>query len=600
MKLRHAWSLAALVGLLAVSSAGSAPAPLNKTALAQVPAGAPVVVQVRGVEGTADRMIAFFKNALPDQAPIIELAIKQGLMAGLDGRQLKGLAKDGPHFFALLEMPKAGDTNPKAALIVSVTNYAEFRDGLLKPDEKKKLEKDKGGVEVTVLEDGQSIFFVDRKDVAIVTPNKDAALSFTKPQAGLDTKISPTLAGKLLASDIGVYLNLDIFNKQYAEQIKEGKKFIDEGLKAISDNLGKPERGQIDAVRKLIEPTFQALEDSQGLLFGLEFRPTALALHAETELRPGTATSKALKDSKPARFDTLGLLPAGNMFYTAAEYSPELMRVINSLALSSVDLDTKEGKALKAALEEVEKAPQRSKVEGMNLPPSGLQVWTARDPVKTLEAQLKVLEALSSGATFSSGIVKDKPEVKKDAQKYKDISFTSVKINFDLEKMAEAFGAGNEIPAALKKQIADGLKELLGESVHTWVGTDGKLGFQVTAKDWAGAQKILDGYFKEEKTLAGQAGFRTIRKDLPEEANFLLLVDLVRYASSIIELMKPLIQGQGVQIPANYPAALPKDRYSYMGFGVILTPERASLDLLISADSINDAYKAFVAPFIGN
>ena len=47
----------------------------------------------------------------------------------------------------------------------------------------------------------------------------------------------------------------------------------------------------------------------------------------------------------------------------------------------------------------------------------------------------------------------------------------------------------------------------------------------VPAKDWAGAQKLLDGYLEGKATVGAHAAFRDARKELPAEATFLSLID---------------------------------------------------------------------------
>src|SRR5260370_19227240 len=69
----------------------------QESPLAQLPANTSVVFQVRGVERTKNRLVAFLKNAVPDLAPMVEAQIDEVLKNGFAaGRQLHGLNKDGP------------------------------------------------------------------------------------------------------------------------------------------------------------------------------------------------------------------------------------------------------------------------------------------------------------------------------------------------------------------------------------------------------------------------------------------------------------------------------------------------------------------------
>src|SRR5262249_60612231 len=110
----------------------------------------------------------------PDLAPQARAQIDEGLKKGLQGRELKGLPADGAIFVVFTEMPRPGEEVPRAAVIARVANYADFRDGLLKEDERKSL-KAEGGHEVATTEDGKEIYFVDRKGWVAVTTRKEAS-----------------------------------------------------------------------------------------------------------------------------------------------------------------------------------------------------------------------------------------------------------------------------------------------------------------------------------------------------------------------------------------------------------------------------------------
>src|SRR5580765_1792095 len=84
----------------------AAPA-LAQPPLAVVPAKAPVVVQVRGWEQTFSRLNSLLTKAAPDYAPLISGEIEQQIATVFAGRELKGLAKEGPIFVVLTEFPEA-------------------------------------------------------------------------------------------------------------------------------------------------------------------------------------------------------------------------------------------------------------------------------------------------------------------------------------------------------------------------------------------------------------------------------------------------------------------------------------------------------------
>lgn len=584
----------------AAIQAPAAPVPGDKGALALVPASAPIVVHVRGVEGTAERLLTLLKNALPDVHAMVASHLETALKEGINGRKLKGTAKDGPIFVVFLEVPNfQANQPPNLAVIVGVTNYDEFRDNVLLQGERKDLTKDNAGYEKTVMENGEAVYFVNKKDYAIITPTKETALAFTKSQPGMDSKVSKELTGKLLASDVGLFLRMDMFNKQYADQIKSAKDTLKGLIELASGQLAKSQKACVDLLKKAIDPTFQAIEDSQGVLVTAEFRPTGLALHGQSEMRPGSVTAEALKASSPSTFADLSKLPAGQMNYNGFKLDPAILRALGGLLYgATAEADSKEGKAVATALEQLAKAKPGVRVDAMSVPPSGVQVMHYEEPAKAVEAQLKLLESLAAGETFQSGVLKEKPKIKAKAEKYKGFELNEFEATWDLAKMTEEATSGQPLPEEAKKQLTEGMKKLLGESVHTWFGTDGKVVVQVTAKDWKAAQKLLDEYFNGTNTVAGVKAFAEARKELPAEATLLTLFDVPQYINVVGGFVVPLLS-QFAQLPPNFPAKPDQGVVAFVGGAVTLQPQRGSFDLFISATAAREFYNSVVRPLRG-
>src|SRR5207253_1031887 len=99
-------------------------------------------------------------------------------------------------------------------------------------------------------------YFIDRKDYVVLTMSEDVAKALVKKAAGLDGKISQELGAKLLASDFGFYLSMDMVNKEYAEQIKQGKELAETSIKTAIEDAGKnekaPLKSQLEIAQKMI------------------------------------------------------------------------------------------------------------------------------------------------------------------------------------------------------------------------------------------------------------------------------------------------------------------------------------------------------------
>jgi hypothetical protein len=591
---------AALIALLLLATAvcpgTAAPAPLSV-----VPSSAPVIVHLRGIEGTKDRLLVMLKKALPELAPQIEAFLDRVLKEGefSDGRKPRGLAKDGPAFFVLLDLP-APPNEPKFAYIAFVTKYDEFRDNALTEAERKTLKAEPDGYESATLDAGESIFFVHKGDIAIVTLDKDAAKSFTKDQKGSEERVSKEQSGRLLTSDIGVYVDMAAVNKTYAEQIKTAHQSAQDGLKAAEGAVDKSQRGTLALLHKIVDPAFQALEDSGALLLTFEFRPAGLALHIETELKPGSATAKALQGNKLSAFTALDGLSDRQIGYSAMESNKTLMALLGELLFGiQTDPDDRDAKALRAALDEMVNAGPGTRLEAYNVPVQALQFAHFADPSKAVAAQVKLVQTLASGMTYGGGLLKEKPKVTPKAKKYGDLEFTSVELVWDLEKMAAGVGGGSlPLPDDAKKQLPEAFKKLLGERQTSWIGTDGKSVVQVSARDWAAAEKLLDQHARATNTAGSNSAYRDVRKEMPAKASFIALVDVPRYVGLILEFAKPIIENT-VLIPLKLPTT-PSDLHTtYCGTALTLKADRASIDVFVSALSIHELYRAYVLPTIG-
>jgi hypothetical protein len=589
--------LTATLLLLVAPLTQAAPVPETQTALDQVPATAPLVFHLSGIERTKDRVLALMNNALPDQAPMVAEFLNKALKEGFDGRSLRGVPKDGHVFLAFLEMPRDFSGPPKAGLIVAVEDYAKFRDALLKDEERKSLEVNKeGGYESTAI-NGETIFFINKKTYAVITPTKEAASDFAKSYNGLGGKLSKELTDKLLGHDFGVYLSMDVFNKDYAEQIKTAKEAVnDQFLKQLEDS-GAVDKSMIDLYKNMIQTTFQAVEDSQGALATVDFQSTGLALHVQSELRANTPTAVLLKGSKPVAFADLDKFPADHAYYTAMKLSPAVFKSMGALAYGvTTGEDDKGAKEVKAAIDELMKAGPQEHVQSFGFPYAALTVQHYEDAAKAADAQLKLMEALQPGVAYRSMVLKDKAVLKRKAEKYHGFDLAEIRMKPDLEKMVEKADRRGALPEAAKKDMADMFKKLFGETVTSWVGTDGVAVYTVAAKDWKTAEKALDDYFAGKNTVGSEAGYKVVRKGMPAEATLYTLIDPIRFGGFMADFLK---MGFGAaHLPPNWPALPATQKATFFGVAVSLKPERGALDLFFSADAVQETYKAFVKPLM--
>jgi hypothetical protein len=587
MKIRWLVWLTLVPALVVPAASVCARDAADEAALAQVPAEAPVVICLRGVERTKDRLVTMIKNAVPDLAPVVQAKVDEAFKAAMKDRELKGVPKNGPIFVALTEMPETAATAPPMAIIVRVTNYAEFRDGILKDDERKALKTDPAGYESTKIND-EDVYLVDRKGYAVLTPQKDVAIQFTKKQDGLDSKIAKETAKKLLESDAAVYVDMTAVNKKYGDQMKQFRQLIPLLMEQVSQS-GQVDKSQLEMIKRMTEGIFQLVEDSQTFLVAADFRPEGLSLRTQVSVGADSKSNALLKNAKPTALEDLAKMPANHLGYVSMEVPPELLKALQPIMTGFMSgPDGKPNKAIAEALDKMIAAGPQTLTMDFSMPMEGMQIWKYDDPNKAAQAQLELLQAFDAGGNFQNAILKAKPKIKENDVEHRGFKLSSASMVWDLDKMMEKAPGGKEMVEAMKK--------LLGEGANSWFGTDGKVYVQITAKDWDSAKRQLDEYLDGSNSAGQHKPFQETWKQLPSQTTVVGLIDLPQYVQIIAEFVGPAFKAQG--LPVNIPHLKASKGKTYLGIAVILEPTRGSLELWIPGTTANEIYK-MVQPAIG-
>jgi hypothetical protein len=589
--LRSGLALAATLLLLtAVATAAPAPASASgsPTVLAVVPAQAPIVFQVRGVERVKDRLVPIVNAASPNFGPVLAAKVDEFLKSGIEGRKLEGLDKDGPIIFALLELPAGGGTEPPMVLVARVTSYKTFRDGLLTEDERKGVKKDSGYEQGEI--NGKVMYFLDRSDYALVTSSKDAAEMLAKKPAGLDGKLSSDIARQLLENDLSLYVNLAAINKEYSEQIKQAQQLMELAMTMA----GGAEKGSAEYVKVFYGSLFQAIADGRALLLAFDFRPEGLNFQLQFQVVADSKTSKMLEGQKPSALGQIGDLPGGFMSYTATHLSGNMLKTMAPLMFGTMG---GEGDA-KAQAEDAVKGLIAAGLTGSygatNIPPGGVQVQNFDDPQKAVSSMLKLFHAMGEGGTFQNAYLKGKPEIKEAVEEYKGLKLNSISLSWDLDKFADTIPGGGEAAKAA-------IKKLLGDGMRLWFGTDGKRVVTVTAKDWETAKQRLDSYLAGASKLSEQPAYAKTRKQLPSETTILMLADAGPFVTKMGDYMLSVLKAAPQQLPINLPDQIKpvKTETSYLGVAVTLHSETARFDLFFPVASIREVHKVLAPLFMG-
>jgi hypothetical protein len=568
------------------------PAPAEDSPLAQVPAGAPIVLQIHGVKRTKERLRTMVKNALPELASQAEAKIEEKLNDELKGRKLQGLAPAGPDFVVVTALPELTEkASPQVAYLARVTDYAEFRDGLLKPHERKTLASGAHGYEVATLESGEKLYLLHRHDYAIFTSDKEVADQFAKGQPAL--RLDRQLTSELLKPDMALYVDVAAINAKYRDKIKSCRQLVEQWFGPNSPAMKSQTKSYMEFLQTMIGTAFQAEADTRAVVAGVEFRPEGLAVSGHAEVKANTQTDRYLKSLTVTSSSDLAALPAGQLGYWTMVLSPEVLR--SSMGLQSILLGTNcQTKLMQEAVDELVAARPRSLLGTFSYPVSGLRIAHYQDPAKADAGMLRLVEAFEAGGTIQSVPIEGKPVLKPHARSYRgfQLSYASIKWDFD------RFVAKYE-PPEQREQFKAAMQHLMGTGIQIWFGTNRQINVQVAAQDWPSAQRQLDRYLDGKDTLGEQAAYQEARKDLPSEASLIGLLNVPQY----IHDMEPFLHlkrkehrnGAAAASPAHTPA---NEKPAYCGMAVQLQAERIGFQLWLpgaAAHQIHQAYAALAA-----
>jgi hypothetical protein len=551
-----------------------------------IPAKSALVIQLSGLEKAPQKLGKLINNAFPDKATMMIQGIDLGLKEILQGRDTKGIIKDAPIFAVLSDFTTLSSGSPEAALIIPITGYTEFRDNFFKKEEKESLKKGDDFDSINVEGKDEAICLLDRKTHVIIASDKDVAKAFTKKgEKGLDTKISAESKKGLLESDASIYVNLESLNESYGAQLK--------GLKAFADIIlnmgGAPgiDKKQIDMIKSFFNGLLQIFEDGVGAVGGVEFRPEGVNLKFMAQFGAKTETNNFLKELKPNKLGEMSTLPKGQMAYSGVRIDPKLAKAMEFFTSNALpeDDDEEAKKLIEKALQILTDAELQGTFSSANFPASGIEVSMYKNPEKAVDASLQILKALTKTGAFAGVPLKNKPEIKENAETVGKFKLHSVHMAFDFEKALE------ELPEGFREAMKASMARMVGEEMKIWFGTDGKTLIQLTAKDWKSAKALFDQYTDGSKTVAKDEGFLLTRKNLPAEATMISMIDTGKMVFMMFEMFKEFAQAVP-GFPADLPNLKPVNgNPAYFGFAVILKAEHGIVDFFVPTTAVSQVRK---------
>ena len=582
-----------LVALAALAAAGPAAAqPGGKNVTLPYPAKAPLVVAVNGWQKTTDRLTKMTEALPAAEAKKVRDSLELGLDKAFEGRKTDALPGDRRVYAVVHDFAKLGNEEPAFAVLLPVTNYAEFKRTFLTAAERGTVAKAGRGVEsVEAAFGGQEkkLFLTDLKDYVAVSPSEEVAASYvgqyTKAQSG---SMGPDLSTAFLAADAAVFLNMDVINDLYGEQIRQVKGLIDFALQQaeMGGMLPGLDRKQIELVKTMFTGLIQGVEDAQGLLLAVEFRPEGLQFGVRTRFATDTPTAAALANEAASPLADIGKLPRGQAVYGGAKFGKKVNDTFRGFTQQFSAPDGQEGTDAKITkpLDQLSAAGPGTEVSASTGADAGLTVTQYKAAKQAAAALVGVYQAVPAGGKIMGVVTKEKTRVTGDAQTHRGFTFSEVRLAFDFEKTVEA------LPEQVRESTLANMKRMAKERMTYWIGSDGKSVATLTAADWAAASKLFDEYLDGTAGVGSEAGFRAARSNLPTTASAVYLAETGQLLTTLVDQAKAATAaipgGGGPQLGKLQPV---QGEPTYVGFALTLKPQTAGVDVFVPGTAMNAA-----------
>jgi hypothetical protein len=513
-----------------------------------------VAVRVRGMEATRDDILAMLKGMNPDWANAAEGGLS-GALAELRQRHGEHAAKS--PFLMLMKFGDDGAAGgpPPFAILVPSEHYKETIKELAGGKDVE-LKHQEGDYDAFDAPDGNGNWYA-AKATGIVAfgPSKDLIAAVAKrPAHSLDALLTGPAARSFARGDVGLFVNAGTLTKRFGDQIDQARQMVMAGLDQAAAQAGNA--GTMQIAKDMYGKMFDSLKYADHLTIGLDADAKGLHLAAFLKVKSDADAAKSITDARSSNLASLGKLPPGAMAYVGVNVSARTFERLQSMNLRMLAAAGQRSPELEKAIAEFHGLGQIDSVGSMAMDKGmkGLSEVRVDDPRRYVTATIDMLRAMSGG----EGQLKIYKDIKvgTDAQTDRGISFTHVAATMDIDKLVEISGNQPGQAESIKAMFGDG-------RLSYWYGVEGKRVLHVIAPNWEEAKSILDAYESGKGGVGETAGFRSVRSELPDQANFLLLFN----AQSLVRLMATSIGAALKKPDLKVPEDMPKDP-AFLGISV--------------------------------
>jgi hypothetical protein len=511
--------------------------------LKAVPADADLVLHVRSVDATRDDLLAMIKAMSPNlaqqAAPVVEQVAAQFVQRfGKDAAESEFLA------VARLVPPGGGGGQMPFAVLVRGDNHAGILASVSGDKAERKAEAD--GTESFRGVDGATWYAAQGANFTAFGPDRGLIAAIAKPG---DATVGAALgdgAAKLLAGDLGVWVNAAALATRYADQIEGARAQFMALLDAAGQQAGNAQA--MGMAKELYGKVFDGLKIAQGLVVSLDFDAAGLDVAGVATVKPDTDAAKRLAAAPaPGGYPELAKLPADSGYFFHMDLDAAAVTAMQNLSLNMMTGGGKPSPEMQKALEAL-KGLGRMRTDASAGFGGGFETFSVIHvdaPEKMIAASLANSQALKAGMPEGANYIKT-VEVAEKAETHRGFTFARAVVTFDLDALAKMSGpAGNR--AMLEGMFG-------GDTIRTWYGTDGKVVLSAVAKDWDAAKAHIDAYLDGKNPLGATASYKAIAAKLPETASVVGLLSAQGFVKQLTAQFAGMLNNPGLKPPGDLPA----------------------------------------------
>lgn len=566
--------LSCLVGLWAAATAGQA-AP-EAAWLRSVPADVPVVARVRALHDVRGDLLAMLKAMSPSAEEAVRGGIEQNMQAF--GASFGEPAARHP-FLVMMRLPDpARPTSPAWGVIVQADDYAAVLKSLGQDGAEAPRPTD--GVDSFPGKFGLALYATKGAGWVAFGPDEALIRAVRKPQASLDERLSAEIKARLLAGDLGLYLDIAAVQTQYGEAFEQFKPMILAQIEQAQAPDDPQAARSLEGAKAMIEGLTRLLKVGEGLALSVELDASALALSSLATVRPDSSAAEGLAKARTGTGALMARLPGDLMIYLFADTPPGSGP--NLPRAPAPGLEPKTSPEVDRAVAKRMQALDGRLVMGMSFAP--MRVVGLADP-KDPEAAVRASREASQ-ARQALNDKADASKVEPDALNHGGFRLDRVTTKIDPKVVA---AARPDVPNFA--QIFG--KMLPGDALSEYTGTDGQLFLTAVAPSDDQVKAQIEAIQDASRSLGGVAAWPALRAKLPRRATVLVAMNAQEVVKMLLSVMAAASGKAGLKPPADLPEAP-----ALMGFALVASRRGYDVRLIIPSD-VGPVFEKGLAPLGG-